>query len=171
MVGGNISIQLLCNIFHQLFNIFYQLLNISHELFVSSPEESRLKRANLLMFAAEWKACKREEGENGCLYTRSLYLRASQTGHFNPQHHYRLPNFGKLEGNGVSYCTSIGPSQDSNCCLPKVGMVKSVDHCVKVSEPDYPGAMCHVNYIIPVSWDEFSSKIRAQVTKSATSFP
>ena len=35
----------------------------------------------------------------------------------------------------------------------------------QVSEPDYPGAMCHVDYSIPVSWDEFTSKILAQVTQ------
>merc|ERR1711974_62084 len=95
--------------------------------------ESRMKRANMLMFPTEWKACKREKGESGCLYTR-------------------LPNTGKLEGNGVSYCISIGtPSQDSTCCVPKV------------SEPDYPGAMCNVIYNIPLSWDEFTSKIVAQI--------
>ena len=37
-------------------------------------EGSRMKRANMLMFSTEWKACKMEQGENGCLYTRSIFI-------------------------------------------------------------------------------------------------
>ena len=33
-----------------------------------------MKRANMLMFSTEWKACKMEQGENGCLYTRSVFI-------------------------------------------------------------------------------------------------
>ena len=94
-------------------------------------EGSRMKRANMLMFSTEWKACKMEQGENGCLYTRSIFFSSPSQNRAKKAlwptwSVHRLPNVGKIEGNGVSYCISIGPqdSEDSTCCVPKVRRLK-----------------------------------------------
>jgi len=54
---------------------------------------SRLKRAEPSAHPTEWSICKRERGEDACLY--------------------RAADASKEEEGGQTYCTSIGPSQDS----------------------------------------------------------
>ena len=108
MVGWNIADNLVNT-------CFCLLLNISFPTAFASGG-SRLKRAEMSAHPTEWSICKRERGEDACLY-RSI----SGPAKYEKTKPYRPADASKEEKEGGhTYCTSIGPSQDSTCCVSRV---------------------------------------------------